>query len=130
MKTKWLTLALAAALAVLQSGCVLFLVGAAAGAGAGTYAYVSGELKGSESVSLDKAWNASLAAMKDLEFPITTKSKDALQAEVVARTSADKKIVVKLKKVSDKTTEIRVRVGTFGDETLSRMILDKIKSHF
>ncbi len=127
---KWLTLALAVALAVLQSGCVLFVAGAAAAAGVGTYAYVSGELTGSESVSLDRAYSASQAAMKDLEFPVLNKSKDALQAELTARTAADKRILIKLKKVSEGTTEIRIRVGTFGDESLSRMILDKIKSHF
>ncbi len=124
-------MAMAAALAALTAGCAAVLVGgAAAAAGVGTYAYVSGELKGSEAVSLDRAWSASQAAMKDLEFPITNKAKDALQGELTARTAADKRIVVKLKKVSDKTTDIRIRVGTFGDETVSRLILDKIKSHF
>ncbi len=122
-------MAAALGLAVFQSGCLLFVAGAAAAAGVGTYAYVNGELKGSEAVSLDQAWDASQAAMKDLEFPITTKSKDELQAELVARTSADKKVTIKLKKVSAETTEIRIRVGTFGDETTSRLILDKIKGH-
>jgi hypothetical protein len=36
---------------------------------------------------------------------------------------------VKLEKQSDTVTEIRIRVGTFGDEALSRQILDKIKTH-
>ncbi len=131
MKIKWLTMVLAAALLAVGGGCAVLLVGGAvAAAGVGTYAYVNGELQGDEAVSLDKAYIASLAAMKDLEFPITSKSKDALQAEVLARNSADKKIQVKLKLVSDGTTEIRIRVGTFGDENLSRLILNKIKSHF
>jgi hypothetical protein len=131
MKTKWLTMVLAVALLAVGSGCAVVLVGGAlAAAGVGTYAYVNGELQGSEAVALDKAYDATLATMHDLQFPITTKSKDALQAEVVARNSADKKIQVKLKKVSDGTTDIRIRVATFGDETLSRLILEKIKSHF
>lgn len=129
MKTKWLTLTLASALVLFQSGCALFVVGAAAGAGAGTYAYVSGEMKGSEAVPLDKAYSAAQAAMQDLEFPIITKSKDALQAQLTARNSVDKKMRIKLKKVSDNITEIRIRVGTFGDESLSQLILDKIKKH-
>jgi hypothetical protein len=131
MKTKWLTMVLAAALLAVGGGCAVLVVGGAAAAvGVGTYAYINGELKGTEAASLDQAYTASLAAMKDLEFPITNKSKDALQAEVLARNSADKKILIKLKKVSDGATEIRIRVGTFGDESLSRLILDKIKSHF
>ena len=131
MRTKWLTVALAAALLALGGGCAAVVVGGAVvAAGVGTYAYVNGEMKGTETVSLDRAWNASQAAMKDLEFPITDKSKDALQAELTARTSADKKILIKLKRVSDGATEIGIRVGTFGDEAMSRLILDKIKNHF
>jgi hypothetical protein len=130
MNAKLLTVALAAALVVFGNGCLLLVAGGAAAAGVGTYAYVNGELKGTEAVSLDQAWTASQAAVKDLEFPITTKTKDALQAELTARNSSDKRIQIKLKKVSDKSTEIRIRVGTFGDESMSRLILDKIKSHF
>lgn len=131
MKTKWLVMALAATLPVLGGGCAaLVLGGAAAAAGVGTYAYLNGELRGTEAVPLDKAWDASQAAMQDMQFPIVTKSKDALQAQLTARTSTDKKIEITLKRISDATTDIRIRVGTFGDETVSRMILDKIKSHF
>ena len=67
--------------------------------------------------------------MKDLEYPVTSQAKDALSAELTARNASDKKIMVKLKKISDTTTEVRIRVGTFGDESLSRVVLEKIKKH-
>jgi len=51
-------------------------------------------------------------------------------ARFVARTATDKKIEVTLNKKSANSTEIRIRVGTFGDEPMSRQLLDKIKSHF
>lgn len=54
----------------------------------------------------------------------------AARSQQPTRNSADKKMLIKLKKVSDGATEIRIRVGTFGDESMSRLILDKIKSHF
>ena len=111
------------------SGCALFVVGAAAGAGAAGYAYVSGELKSTESASLERTRSAALAAMKDLQFVVTSQSKDALEAEVTARNSSDKKITIKLKKISEAATELRIRVGTFGDEPLSRVILEKIRKH-
>ena len=131
MKMKWLTMVLAVALPVLGGGCAALVVGGAvAAAGVGTYAYVNGEIEGNEAVTLDRAYDASLAAMKDLQFPVTKKTKDALQAQIAARNSADKAIEINLKKVSDTTTQIRIRVGTFGDESMSRLILDKIKSHF
>ncbi len=131
MKTKWLTIVLAVALLAVGGGCAAVVVGGAvAAAGVGTYAYINGEMQGTEAVSLDRAYDATLAAMKDLEFTVTSKAKDGLQAEVLARNALDKKVQIKLKKASDETTEIHIRVGTFGDETLSELIRNKIKSHF
>ena len=122
-----LVLSLSAVLLAGGGGCALFVVGAAAGAGAAGYAYVKGELKATEQASLDRTWAASLGAMKDLEFPITKQSKDALTGHLTARNASDKKIEIDLKKISDKATEITIRVGTFGDENLSRVILEKIR---
>lgn len=115
------------ALAGLGAGCAVVAVGAAAGAGAAGYAYVSGVLISTESATLDRTWNATLAAMKDLQFPVTSQRKDALQADLVARNAFDKRISIKLKKVAEQSTEVRIRVGTFGDEAASRAILEKIK---
>jgi hypothetical protein len=101
-----------------------------AGAGAGAVAYVRGELKAIEDVSLDQAWAATKQAMSDLEFAVTKSEKDAFNGELVARGAGDKKIVVKLGRESDVVTEIKIRVGTFGDEVMSRKILETIKKHF
>jgi len=126
MKNKWLMILLLTSLLAAGAGCAVLVVGGAAAAGAGGYAYVNGESKATEAASLDRTWNATLAAMKDLEFPVTSQRKDALQAELTARNASDKKIAIQLKKVSDSATEIHIRVGTFGDETVSRVIFDKI----
>jgi hypothetical protein len=130
MKSKILLFALLAVVAALSSGCLLFVAGAAAGAGVGTYAYVNGQLKATEGVTLDKAWNATLTAMSDLSYAVTEKQKTGLEGKLTARAPGDRKIQLKLEKKSDTVTEIAIRVGTFGDESLSRQILDKIKSHF
>jgi uncharacterized protein DUF3568 len=42
----------------------------------------------------------------------------------------NKKIQITLKRKADKLTEIAIRVCTFGDETPSRLILEKIRSHY
>ena len=109
----------------LLSGCAAVIIGGAAGAG--TYAYVKGELKATENASLDRVWNASLSALSELEFTVTTRQKDALQGRLVARTASDKRVEIDLKKLSENQTEIRVRVGTFGDEDLSKLIIQKIE---
>ncbi len=128
MKPRQLALMLILTLAApLISGCALFLIGAGVAIGAGTVAYVSGELRAADDIQLDRAWNATLAAMNDLDFKVTRKEKDAVGAEVIARRADDTKIIIRLKKQSDQVTEFRIRVGAFGDETLSRTIYDAIK---
>jgi len=114
---------------LVNSGCPAVLVGAAAGgaAGAGAVAYVGGELRSTEEVSLDRAWNATQVAVNDLEFTTTKKEKDVFDAVLTASGAGGKKVRVALKKVANKRTEIRIRVGTFGDKSLSQQILQTIK---
>jgi hypothetical protein len=128
-KSKLLMTVFLASLLTLTNGCFLFVVGAAAGAGAAGYAWVNGEVKTTEAASMNQAWDASLAAMKDLEFTVTDKSKDALSGYVTAQTADNKAIKINLKYISNTSTEVRIRVGTFGDENLSRTILNKIRNH-
>ncbi len=111
-------------------GCAALLIGGGAAVGAGTVAYVRGELKATDEVSLDTAWNAAEDAMKDLQFIVVDQHKDALQAKLKARTATDRRVVILLKKQGERLTDIRIRVGTFGDQSLSRLILDKIKARY
>ena len=115
---------------LVNNGCPapFFLMGGAAGAG--TVAYVGGELKTVEEVSLNRAWDATQKAMKDLEFTITSKEKDAFNSQLIAKGAANKIIKIKLNRQSDTLTEIRIRIGTFGDESLSLKILESIKKQF
>jgi len=115
---------------LVNNGCPasVFLMGGAAGAG--TVAYVGGELKTVEEVSLNRAWNAAQKAMKDLGFTITSKEKDAFNSQLIAKGAANKIIKIKLNRQSNMLTEIRIRVGTFGDESLSLQILESIKKQF
>jgi hypothetical protein len=114
---------------LVNTGCPPVIIGAAAGVGvgAGTVAYVGGELKSTEKVSLDRAWGATQTAMGDLGFAITDRHKDVFNAELNARGVEVKKIRIALKKISDTSTEFKIRVGVFGDEAKSRQILQTIK---
>ena len=129
MKNRWLVMVLLAGVLMFGGGCAVLLIGGAAAAGAGTVAYINGELKDTEGVAYDTVYNATLAAMNDLQYAVVSKEKDAVNAKITVRTSGDKKIEIKLVKQSATVTEIHIRVGTFGDEALSRQILDKIKTH-
>jgi len=110
----------------LISGCVAV---AAAGAGAGTIAYMRGDLESVETAKVDALYQATKQALSELEYRITKDAKDAVSAELVARDSQDKKIVVKMEATAEGATSLSIRVGIFGDEQKSRVIYDRIKSN-
>lgn len=113
-------------LAVLIHGCVIAAVGAGA---AGTVAYIKGDLTAVEAKNLDTVYKATEKAMAELELNITTKTKDAMSAKIIARDAQDKKISVKLSATAEGTTKLSIRVGMFGNETKSRLIYEQIKEN-
>ena len=129
MKNSIVIFAIAFSGLVLCNGCALFLIGGAAAAGAGTVIYLDGQLKDTEPASLDHAHAATLAGLRDLQFAVVSDAKDGITDKIIARTGNDKKVAILLTKQADTITEIRIRVGTFGDEPVSRQVLEKIKGH-
>lgn len=119
-------LALAAAV-TLSPGCFLVAVGAAAGAGAGAVAYIKGELEATLAHDYEAVFNASSNAVGQMHFVLITQSKDGAAGQVTARTAEDSKVTIGIERVDANLTKVHIRVGTFGNETLSRSILDQIK---
>lgn len=109
-------------------GCVAALL-VGGGAGAGTVAYLKGELKSTEDAPIGSVWQAAHKAMKDLEFIVTSEEKDAFSAKLIAHGSDDTKMEIILESVSAKLTTLKIRVGIFGNESLSRLTLERIKKH-
>jgi hypothetical protein len=108
----------------LQTGCLVVAAGAAA---AGTVVYVRGELKSSLPDSYEAVVKAANQAIDSLRFRKTEEEGDALKTEIEARTGTDKSVEIDIVRVSDSLTEVHIRVGVFGDESMSLTILDKIK---
>lgn len=121
---------IAALLAVLPiaftSGCLAVAAGAA---GAGTVAYIRGELDASLSYNLDAVDRATNRAAEQLRFAKINEGSDALARVITLRTAEDKKIEVKLTRTTDTLTQVRIRVGVFGNETVSRALLEKIQAN-
>jgi len=110
-------------IALFSQGCVVAAVGLGA---AGTIAYVRGDLEAVESHSLDTVYKAAVKAVEELELNVISKTKDALTATIYCRDAQDKKINITLRRTAEQTTKISIRIGTFGDETKSRLIYKKI----
>lgn len=121
-----LALALAALPLAGTSGCLAIAAGAA---GAGTVAYIRGELDTSVSHPIDQVDNATNRAADQLRFVKINEAADALTRVITLRTAEDKKIDIRLNRTTDNLTRIRIRVGMFGDEAISRALLNRITAN-
>ncbi|UCD50891.1 MAG: DUF3568 family protein [Phycisphaerales bacterium] len=108
-----------------SSGCLAVAVGAGAG---GTVAYLAGDLETDEPYDIDAVFAAAEKALVDLDLRTLKHetAKDALSAKLMARDAGDKQVVIKLKSTTTGGTHLSIRVGTFGDDTKSQLIYDRI----
>lgn len=120
-----IVLTLAGAVIAAQSGCVAVVAAGAAGAGV---AWVRGTLEANLEHNLDDVFAAAQRALGDMEFAKIDDQKSGVDARLIARTALDKRVEIKIEKVTARTTKVSIRVGVFGDESLSTVILEKIKS--
>lgn len=114
----------------IAGGCTaLAIIGAAAVGAAGAYVYTEGRLESVERAPLERVYDATVQAMKDLEFEVQEHTRDALQARVVALRADKSEVKVALEHKSDDTTDVRIRVGVIGDEEVSRKVLERIREN-
>jgi hypothetical protein len=105
------------------TGCLAVVAGGAAG---GTM-YVKGDLETTLEAPMTKAATATEKALNKMQLKKISAEHDSLTGEFIYRSVSDKKITVKLKRQTDMLTEINIRVGIMGDETLSQNIYDMIQ---
>jgi len=108
---------------VLAQGCAVAWVGA----GAGTVIYAMGDLEAVVAKDINAVYQATLKALEQLEFRVSSKVKDALAAKIIARDAQDKKITIKLASTAEDATKLNIRIGLFGNETKSRLIYEQIQ---
>lgn len=118
--------ALGVAVMTSLSGCVAVVAAGAAGAGV---AWVRGALETNLEANFDRCYRAGQEAIRELEFAAVSERKSGVDAVLVARTALDKRIEIVLKRVGDKSTQVSIRVGVFGDEALSLALLERMKKN-
>ena len=106
------------------SGCgALLLVG---GAGTSAIAFATGELRSTEDVpfaDLDQACQEAIQIL-GYENVETTRAPDRIRWQ--ARTASGDPVDIHLISKGPDRTELRIRIGVFGDETRSRLVLEQI----
>jgi hypothetical protein len=113
-------------LVLTQSGCLILLAGAGAGA---TVAYVKGDLETRIDADPKAVASATEQAMKQMDVSVISHAATGLDANVVGRTANDTKLEVTIKGETDKSSKVSIRAGVFGDMVLQSRLLDKIKSN-
>jgi hypothetical protein len=107
------------------AGCVSTMTPAS---GTGVITYTFRELETTLPEDYNNVVEAARQAIKALEFVKGNDSKDAYAARLEARTALDKKVVITIANSGKNLTNIKIRVGLVGDQSLSMSILDKIKA--
>ena len=113
---------------LLLPGCLLVAAGAAGGAVAGT-AYVMGDLETTLQATPGEVVAATRTAFEQMGVATISAGATELDGKVIGRTATDEKITVTVESKGRNLSELSIRVGTFGDEELSRQIYDKIRAN-
>jgi uncharacterized protein YceK len=97
-------------------------------AGAGTYNRASGWLSWAYPVPLERSYQATLVALERLDLRIQTKTLDGLEGRIKAVRADRTAVQVYLKPITDRTTAVQVKVGTFGDQDQAEHIHKNIRA--
>lgn len=107
------------------AGCPAFFVGAAGGAVAGAL-YYQGELKADVDATPQAVISATERAFRDLIWSKEVATASATDGLATARTATGKTVEVTVEAKTPETSTVGIRIGTFGDENLSRLLYDRI----
>ena len=105
-----LTVLLLVSAIVLGQGCKTTIEGPK---GPTTAVYSFGTFSTEEAIDIDTLYDATVKALTDLELSISQKTKDRLNATVIARNSQDTKITVHLVSITKDVTKMSIRAGSF-----------------
>jgi len=92
-----------------------------------TYSKAEGVLRSTLEGSVPDVVNATNAALDDLELTGVDSTVDKLKGKITARMAVGTKVSINLEAIDFDTTAIRIKVGTFGDKSISMQLLRNIE---
>jgi hypothetical protein len=92
-----------------------------------TYSKAEGVLRATLEGSVPDVVNATNATMEDLELTGVESTVDKLKGKITARMAVGTKVTINLEAVDFDTTSVKIRVGTFGDRSISMQIFRSIE---
>lgn len=95
---------------------------------AGAGAYVNGEIQAAWTIPINSLWPAAQAAVRDLQFTVVRERLDDSRKGVIFVQDAVKRsIEINMTAVTPTVTRFTIRVGVFGDEAISRLIVKSLE---
>jgi len=87
---------------------------------------MNGDLETTYPAALNRTWDATMGALRDAQLRITDTQKDAAKGTIRAQQADNTPVTVSLEPAGPNTTAVKIRVGTFGDEEISKAINRRI----
>jgi hypothetical protein len=110
---------------LVSTGCgALLLVG---GAGTSAIAFATGELRATEEYSLTEIHGACQRAVETLGYKEIEATLEADRIFWKATTPGGDPVDIRLIARGPERTELRIRIGVFGNEARSRLVLEQIR---
>jgi hypothetical protein len=113
---------------LLSAGCAVAII-AGVTAGAGTFVWANGKLSFETDHTIHQCHSATTSALNELQIDIQQSMSDSLIAKVTGRTSVNEPVVVDIEPIGPHRTRVEIRVGTWGNKTQSKIIMDSIQRH-
>ena len=92
-----------------------------------SYRKGEGVLRADLEGTMPEVTSATLAALEDLELVGIDSTVDKLKGKITARMAVGTKVSINLESIDFDTTSIRIKVGTFGDRSISMQIFRNIE---
>ena len=116
------------ALPLVVTGCGLFVIGGAA-VGAGAIVWNAGWHQAELPAAPERVVQASAAALRDFKWDVDLHEFDGKDGVVDAFQPDGRRVVVKIKRLGDRKTRVRIRAGLLGNKAESQRVLDQIKKN-
>ncbi len=92
-----------------------------------SYSKAEGVLRAVANGSMTDVVNATNATLEDLELVGIDKTVDGLKGKITARMAVGTKVSIDLESQGFEHTSVKIKVGTFGDRSISLQILRNIE---
>lgn len=116
---------------LLTAGCVALVVGA--GAGAGTFAYVNGQLSRTYQATYEKTYAVCQDILTDMKQPLLEEKTDGTQTTIKSERLDGTPMTVRVRIIDPDWTEVSVRTGYVGvwkrqiSEQFHEFVAERIK---